>query len=99
MPITCFVRAESSGYMWCDRRSVARRQVEMSIGLIVILLIVIFVAAVAVPLRNVRAPQLMTKTAPVAASINREAAVQSAVRVIPIYSSQTLSQTQSSRRS
>jgi hypothetical protein len=95
--ITRLVGAESSRYFRCDRAAVARRQLEVSIGLIVILVIALIAGAIVLPLRYGKAPQLIAKTDAVATSMKRDAAVRTPVRVIPIYS--PLSQTPSSRRS
>jgi hypothetical protein len=96
MSIRRLIGAERSRYLRCHRAEVARRQLEMSIGLIMILVIALFVGAAALPLRYGKAP---AKTTAVATSVKRDAAVRAPVRVIPIYSSQALSQTPSSGRS
>jgi hypothetical protein len=99
MSIRRLIGAESSPYLRWHRAEVARRQLEMSIGSIVILVITLFVGSIVLPVRHGKAPQLIAKSTAVATSVKRDAAVRTPVRVIPIYSSQALSQTLSSRGS
>jgi flagellar basal body-associated protein FliL len=100
MSITRLIGAERSRYFRCHRAEVARRrQLEMSIGLIVILVVALVVGAIVLPLSYDKAEQLTAKPTAVATSMKRDATVRTPVRVIPIYSSQALSQTPSSRRS
>jgi hypothetical protein len=93
------IGAQRSRYFRCHRAEVARRQLEMSIGLIVILVVALVVGVIVLPLRYDKAEQLTAKPTAVATSMKRDATVRTPVRVIPIYSSQALSQTPSSRRS
>jgi hypothetical protein len=99
MSITRLIGAERSRYFRCNRAEVARRQLEMSIGLIVILVVALVVGAIVLPLRYDKAEQLAANPTAVATSMRWHAAVRTPVRVIPIYSSQALSQTPSPGRS
>jgi hypothetical protein len=77
MSVTRLSGGEHSRYLRC------RRQLEMSVGLTVMLLIALLVGPAFLSLRHSKAPQVMANTTPAATSIKRDAAVRAPVRVIP----------------
>jgi hypothetical protein len=97
MSVTRLSRAGNSRYLRYPGAEVARRQLEMSVGLMVILLIGLLVGPFV--LSHGKAPQFTANATAAATSMKPDAAARTPVRVIPIYSSQALSQTSSSRRS
>ena len=75
-----FDNAENEGFLRCDRPGVARRQLEVSIGVVVVLLIA--TVAVAMSLPAITANQSTASLQP--AKVMKYGVVRAPVRVIPI---------------
>ena len=75
-----FDNADNSGFLRCDQPSVARRQLEVSIGVVVVLLIA--TVAVALSLPAMSANQVTASVS--SAKVMKYGVVRAPVRVIPI---------------
>jgi hypothetical protein len=74
-------------FLRCDQPGVARRQLEMSIGLVVVLLVATLIAMVAAPMMGPTA-QVATLDAPASSG----KIIHAAARMIPMYKMQALEQ-------
>jgi len=77
-------------FLRCDQPGVARRQLEMSIGLVVVLLVATLIAMVAAPMMG---PIAQAQVATLDAPAPTGKIVHAAARVIPMYKMQALEQT------
>jgi membrane protein YdbS with pleckstrin-like domain len=77
-------------FLRCDQPAVARRQLEMSIGLVVVLLVATLIAMVAAPMLG---PTAESQVATLEAPLSTGKIVHAAARVIPMYKIQALEQT------
>lgn len=78
-----FDNTDGEGFLRCDRPGVARRQLEVSIGVVVVLLIATFAVAMSLP--GITASQATASLQP-AAKVMKYGVVRAPVRVIPIVS-------------
>jgi hypothetical protein len=98
MSITArYIRTEDAGFLRCDRPAMARRQLEMSIGLVVVLLIATFAALVSVPWTGIQSD--VASVARVVLPAQKSMVIKASVRVIPMYNREAADQAQDGRHS
>ncbi|MBV9636596.1 MAG: hypothetical protein JOZ40_18400 [Methylobacteriaceae bacterium] len=83
-----FQKTEGSGALRCDRRDVARRQLEMSIGLVVVLLIASLAALLTIPIPGESKSDPVAAAAPAVIPAKPAGVTRAQVRVIPIFNRQ-----------
>jgi hypothetical protein len=91
MSITArYVKTEDAGFLRCDRPAMARRQLEMSVGLVVVILIATFVAGVSVPWGS--SGQSDVAAIPHVVVPLKSSVIKASVRVIPMYHKEAAAQ-------
>ncbi|MBV9218248.1 MAG: hypothetical protein JO163_08820 [Methylobacteriaceae bacterium] len=75
-------RADAAVALRCDRPEVARRQLDMSVGLVVALLLATFAVTIAMPIMNRNAKEAAATFVSAVAPTKRQA-VWAPVRVLP----------------
>ena len=75
-------RADAAVALRCDRPEMARRQLDMSVGLVAALLIATFAVAIAMPIMNRKASEPAATFVSVVAPAKRQA-VWAPVRLLP----------------
>ncbi len=79
---SAYVETEDGGFLRCDRPAMARRQLEMSIGLVVMILMATLAIVVATP--RSEASSEVALSAPFGEPASRPAIARAAVRIVPI---------------
>ena len=81
------VQTEDGGFLRCDRPAMARRQLEMSVGLVVMILVASLAIVIATP-RSGASPEVAL-SAPFGEPASHPAITRAAVRIIPIFKVET----------
>lgn len=86
-----FEKSGPSGFLRCDRPAVARRQLEISLGLVVVLVLATFTALVTMPGNGASRGELALASGDVA--VKRSVVIHAPVRIIPIFNLQAATRT------
>ncbi len=87
MPRSVEMRTEDAGFLRCDRPAMARRQLEVSVGLLVVILAATFAALIAVP-QSVPSQQI-TASAPFGEPASAPAINKVSARITPSFRVET----------